>query len=78
MYNIKDNPNWTLVYDWDNGWDYYEVQARDASSAPLGRPIRVYKDCRPIKHVKVFPSMLVPSGFSASPPTKRSMSAGLS
>lgn len=48
--NIKDNPNWTLVYNWDNGWDYYEVQARDASSAPLGRPIRVYKDCRPIKH----------------------------
>ena len=48
--NIKDNPSWTLVYDWDNGWDYYEVQARDASSSPLGRPIRVYKDCRPIKH----------------------------
>ena len=48
--NIKDNPNWTLAYNWDNGWDYYEVQAKDASSAPLGRPIRVYKDCRPIKH----------------------------
>ena len=48
--NIKDNPNWSLVYDWNDGWDYYEVQARDASSAPLGRPIRVYKDCRPIKH----------------------------
>jgi hypothetical protein len=48
--NIKDNPNWSLVYNWDNGWDYYEVQARDAANAPLGRPIRVYKDCRPIKH----------------------------
>ena len=48
--NIKDNPNWTLLYNWDDGWDYYEVQARDSSSAPLGRPIRVYKDCRPIKH----------------------------
>jgi hypothetical protein len=48
--NIKDNPNWTLVYDWDDGWDYYEVQARDSSNLPLGRPIRVYKDCRPIKH----------------------------
>lgn len=48
--NIKDNPNWTLAYDWDDGWDYYEVQARDLSGAPLGRPIRVYKDCRPIKH----------------------------
>lgn len=48
--NIKDNPNWTLAYNWDNGWDYYEVQAKDASSLPLGRPIRVYKDCRPIKH----------------------------
>lgn len=48
--NIKDNPNWTLLYNWDDGWDYYEVQARDSSSLPLGRPIRVYKDCRPIKH----------------------------
>lgn len=48
--NIKDNPNWSLVYDWNDGWDYYEVQARDAASQPLGRPIRVYKDCRPIKH----------------------------
>jgi hypothetical protein len=48
--NIKDNANWSLTYNWDNGWDYYEVQARDASSLPLGRPIRVYKDCRPIKH----------------------------
>lgn len=48
--NIKDNPNWTLVYNWDNGWDYYEVQAKDVSNLPLGRPIRVYKDCRPIKH----------------------------
>lgn len=48
--NIKDNANWLLVYDWDNGWDYFEVQARDVSNSPLGRPIRVYKDCRPIKH----------------------------
>jgi len=48
--NIKDNPNWSLVYDWNDGWDYYEVQAKDASNLPLGRPIRVYKDCRPIKH----------------------------
>jgi len=48
--NIKDNANWALVYNWDNGWDYFEVQARDVSNSPLGRPIRVYKDCRPIKH----------------------------
>lgn len=48
--NIKDNPNWSLVYNWDNGWDYYYVQARDAANSPLGRAIRVYKDCRPIKH----------------------------
>jgi len=48
--NIKDNANWALVYDWDDGWDYYDVQPLDSSNLTVGRAIRVYKDCRPIKH----------------------------
>jgi len=48
--NIKDNANWTFVYDWDDGWDYYDVQPLDSSNLTVGRAIRVYKDCRPIKH----------------------------
>jgi len=49
--NIKDNVNWTIPgYDLNTeDWDYYEVTPRDGTT-PLSKPIRVYRDCRPIKH----------------------------
>ena len=49
--NIKDNVNWAIPgYDLNTeDWDYYEVTPRDGTT-PLSKPIRVYRDCRPIKH----------------------------
>jgi len=49
--NIKDNVNWAIPgYDLNTeDWEYYEVTPRDGTT-PLSKPIRVYRDCRPIKH----------------------------
>lgn len=49
--NIKDNAGWTIPgYDLNTeDWEYYEVTPRDGTT-PLSKPIRVYRDCRPIKH----------------------------
>lgn len=48
--NINDNANWALTYDLTTQpWDYIEIIPNDGATNNC-KPIRVYRDCRPIKH----------------------------
>jgi len=48
--NINDNANWTITYDLTTQpWDYIQITPTDGATDNC-KPIRVYRDCRPIKH----------------------------
>ena len=48
--NINDNANWTITYDLTTQpWDYIQITPNDGTTNNC-KPIRVYRDCRPIKH----------------------------
>ena len=48
--NINDNAGWTITYDLTTQpWDYIQITPNDGATDNC-KPIRVYRDCRPIKH----------------------------
>lgn len=48
--NINDNAGWALTYDLTTQpWDYIQIKPNDGATDNC-KPIRVYRDCRPIKH----------------------------
>ena len=48
--NINDNAGWTITYDLTTEpWDYIQITPNDGATNNC-KPIRVYRDCRPIKH----------------------------
>ena len=48
--NINDNAGWTLTYDLTTEpWDYIQIKPNNGTTDNC-KPIRVYRDCRPIKH----------------------------
>ena len=48
--NINDNAGWALTYDLTTQpWDYIQITPNDGATNNC-KPIRVYRDCRPIKH----------------------------
>jgi len=48
--NINDNAGWTITYDLTTEpWDYIQITPNDGATNNC-IPIRVYRDCRPIKH----------------------------
>jgi hypothetical protein len=48
--NINDNAGWAITYDLTTQpWDYIQITPTDGATNNC-KPIRVYRDCRPIKH----------------------------
>jgi hypothetical protein len=48
--NINDNAGWAITYDLTTEpWDYIQITPTDGATNNC-KPIRVYRDCRPIKH----------------------------
>lgn len=48
--NINDNTGWAITYDLTTEpWDYIQITPNDGATNNC-KPIRVYRDCRPIKH----------------------------
>ena len=48
--NINDNAGWLITYDLTTQpWDYIQITPTDGATDNC-KPIRVYRDCRPIKH----------------------------
>lgn len=48
--NINDNAGWLITYDLTTElWDYIQITPNNGTTDNC-KPIRVYRDCRPIKH----------------------------